>query len=106
MTYYAVARGVLKPNAAVINIIPPGKDLSDLDVGDIYLRKKYEAGKKGWSSLVEKSKRNGTVIDSFTEVRVRVLTCDFSGTDKCFDIRNLIFVTLNTGFITLAQARH
>lgn len=68
LSYLAASRGFLAKGGSVVSVFGPGVPISDLDIEDLSLNKKRDAG--GWKMglLAAKTQRNSCVNDTLTEV--------------------------------------
>jgi len=67
LAFLTASHGTLNDGAKVVTVFSCGASLPDLDVDDLSLYKKRDAGRWSLPLLTDKSRRNSTVIDSFTE---------------------------------------
>lgn len=67
LSYLLASRGAINDGGAAVSVASPGVQTKELDLDDLDLRKKHEAGRNRLLYLVDQGSRDSTVVDGFTE---------------------------------------
>lgn len=74
LAYLLSSNRTIRDGGSVISIGSPGVALSDIDLEDLSLKKRYEGGRFWPSLLVDQGKRDSMTLDAVTEVRLLLST--------------------------------